>query len=334
MSKPPYETGRVCIICDGLGDLICATVAEQLFKIRYPHHQLHLCTWGGIFAESQQHNSSLAGLYAVDGPPHVQYGHLKQAGFHPSEVVVLDNIVNHARFLDVATLSKINEQVKIDPHQLNYLVGEYNRTAIDWWWKTLASFNLDLIGGYCLQLCGELPLPDLVPKFYCGPDDYKYAETLADWAPYIVVNHTTGSNRALKEWPLSNWHALFNLILEKYPSLSILTVGNSHDTIIPIDSGHSKRVKHLRDTTIREVYPIVEKASFHICQQSGLGWLFGCTDTPGLQLNIGSDKVISGINKSNVAVVDQLKLFDPSTISISAVWDVLQPLLNSLGESR
>ena len=296
--KQQYKTDKIVVICNGLGDLISANVAFEHFHTLYKS-DLYLITWPGIFYESQLYNPNFKAVFGIGGQPQDQYQWAIQNGFLQQEIVVLDNIVHYARNC-----------------------GKCGNFDIDWWWKTLYSFNLTLTEGYCLNLIGEIP-SNLRPKFYITENDNNYYKQLQDFRPYIVINHTTGTNRSNKEWPLSNWHSLINLILDKYP-FNIITVGQQNDVIIPIENNHKNRIKHLRDTSIRELYPILCNAAFHILSQSGIAWMSECTDVPSIQLNIGGPSSIVGNKSPHCIVVDQLGVFNPDSVTINMVWNAIQ----------
>lgn len=301
--KPQYNSNRVCCIINGLGDLVTASVAFRYFKQLFPNIDLFLVTWPGIFAESQKYNPYLKAIFPVGGQPNDQYIWAQKNGFDTSEIVVLDNIISFARFCP-----------------------KCNEGSIDWWWRTLKVFNLHLCEGYSLQLCGDIP-ENCKPEFFVGEEDYKYARELEDFSPYIVVNHTTGSNRSNKEWPLVNWYSLLQMTLDNFPQFHIITVGGPNDAIIPLSKNC---VKNIRDTRIREIYPLLLGAKFHLLSQSGIAHMAACTDVRGLQINVGSPKEISGNIFSNTRIVDQLKLFSPESVSLEMVWNPLKEELDGI----
>lgn len=330
--KPSYNSNKIVAIINGLGDNICASVAFELFHKLFPYIDLHLITWQGIFAESQRYNPHLKAVYGIGGQPHEQANWALQNGFNTNEIVILDHIINWARFLDVNVAAKANESINIPPHILQAFINNYHSIydPISWWYKSLRIFNLNLVESYAIQLCGELPPSDMRPKFYCCNEDYKYAEQLKEFSPSIVINHSTGSNRSNKEWGAANWFSLINLILDSYPKFNIISVGQPDDLLFPFDKPKVLRLRQLRDTGIREIYPIVKQAVFYIASQSGLSHLFDCSDTPGVQISIGGPSNIVANRYGKVTVIDQLNLFDPSSVSLEMVWNVVKRELEKL----
>jgi hypothetical protein len=326
--KQIYNSDKICVIINGLGDLICASVAFELFKKTYPEKSIYLITWPGIFAESQLCNPNFTGIYGVNGQPHDQYNWAIKNGFDKNEIIILDNIVNFSRFLNIKIIADINSKIGFDINKLNSFINIYNDAsdAIGYWWRTLFALNINLIDGYCLQLLGILS-NDYKTRFYCDDSDYKYAESLKDLQPYIVINHTTGTNKQQKEWPVNNWYSLITMLLNN-TKFNIITVGNPSDIIIPFND--EKRVKNLRDTKIREIYPIIENSSYYIVSQSGIAWIANCTNNRGLQLNIGGPKEVVSNTNPLCTIIDQNELFNPESLSMEDVWSVLHQQLKGL----
>lgn len=304
--KPNYKT-RLLAIVDGLGDCIAATPAIRGFGQDFPDVELYVLTWGKHGCHDVfEFNPYVKKTFAVDGSFDHQYVQAQILGFRPEEICILDNIVHYGEFCK-----------------------KCGNSNIDKWISVLSSLHANLVDIYCLQLIGRTPKDDeRVPQIYVDEKDLKYAESLKDFQPYILINHSTRTDVDRKAWSLANWHAIINLLLEKFPKLNVLTIGDQNTAIIPIEN---KRYKAIRDTKVRELIGIAANSKYTVCCQSGIAHLLDTLpEIPGLQVNIGSPKALAGRQSPNVTVVDQKEIFGGHTITINEVWETLEHDLNRI----
>jgi hypothetical protein len=304
----PHWNKKVLVLVDGLGDCIAATPAIGAFKKEFPNTELYVLTWRQHgCAEVFEYHPDIKRTFPIDGSFEYQYRKAQELGFRVEEIAVLDNIVHYAQFCQKC--------------------GNPN---IDRWIHALTSIHADLIDIYFLNLLGRTPLPtERGPRIYVVEDDLKYARRFDNFKPYIFVNYNTRTELERKTWPMGNWNTLLGLIIDNFPKLNIVTVGNSTTPILPLEDS---RVKHVRDATIRECWGIAANSSYSLCVQSGLAWLLECVpEVPGLQINIGSPSKICGRKASNCLIIDQKEVFGGHTISLDDVW---LPLERDLKEKK
>jgi hypothetical protein len=296
--KPKYKTNKLVVIVDALGDCIAATPAINAFKSDFPDIDLYVITWQQhSCADVFKDNPNIKQVLSFDGSFESQYQYAKQIGFLPPEIVVMDNIVNFAQFCQKCKTS-----------------------VIDKWIQVLFCLKCNLVDIYSLNLLGRtLSDDEKIPKLYT--QNVKCDIDFADLSPFIVVNYSSRTDVDRKNWPLSKWHAVLNLILSNFPTLKIVTVGSPDSTIIPFNNN---RVINYRSLSIHDVLFAIQQSIYTITPQSGIAWLADCVpDVPGLQINVGAPKEVVGRISPKCIIVDQKELFGGHTISINDVWDTL-----------
>jgi len=129
--------------------------------------------------------------------------------------------------------------------------------------------------------------------------------------PYITIQPGTGNNKSpWKNWTLSGWHSLINSIINEYPDLHILIIGDSTEVALnaPLAKMDNKVIDLTGKTKINELPSIISASKLHLGGDSSLMHLSACLGVKTIILQGGSDLDIYGyatLNPNRHLVIKQ-----------------------------
>jgi ADP-heptose:LPS heptosyltransferase len=122
--------------------------------------------------------------------------------------------------------------------------------------------------------------------------------------PYATIQIGAGNNLTpWKIWPIEQWQASIQKLLETYPNLQLVLLGDEHDYQLGERMTQiSPRLVNLIDKTRLEDLPgLIAAAEFHVGGDSGLLQIAGTVGTNSVTIIGGSDPEIFGWHKINPA---------------------------------
>jgi ADP-heptose:LPS heptosyltransferase len=116
--------------------------------------------------------------------------------------------------------------------------------------------------------------------------------------PYITLQPGSGNNIApWKTWPLERWIEVMQGMLDYYPSLRLVVLGDASEREITEHLPRDARLINMIDKTrISELPSILSQARMHLGNDSGLMHLAGCLGVPTISVWGGSDPAHYGWN--------------------------------------